>query len=158
MDSRGFFRQIFSPVVILGSLGVGILLSAVTLGMLWLTRPTTSSLPPKAAELRIIAAPTETPIPLSPTPLPTPLPVDNNQIHNGGYVQVNGTGGDGLRLRFEPGLGGKIRLLGAEGEIFVVQDGPQEQDGHTWWYLVGDSDAGRSGWAASTFLQPIPEP
>jgi 23S rRNA (guanosine2251-2'-O)-methyltransferase len=37
-------------------------------------------------------------------------------ISLGGYVQIVGTGGDGLRLRDQPGLDGKVLLLGSEGK------------------------------------------
>jgi hypothetical protein len=74
------------------------------------------------------------------------------------YVQISGTGGDGLRLRVEPGLKSEVRILGAEDEVFEVKDGPREADGFTWWYLVGPYDQTRRGWAVSNYLQVVQNP
>jgi hypothetical protein len=76
----------------------------------------------------------------------------------GAHVQILGTGGDGLRLRMEPGLGGQVRLLGSEAEVFRVDDGPVELDGYTWWYLVGPFNERRHGWAVSNFLAVVQNP
>ncbi|NJN43410.1 MAG: hypothetical protein HC806_00800 [Anaerolineae bacterium] len=76
----------------------------------------------------------------------------------GASVEISGTGGEGLNLRDVPGLNSNIQYLGFESEVFLVQDGPQEVDGLTWWYLVGFFDESRSGWAASNFLQVIQNP
>jgi hypothetical protein len=73
-------------------------------------------------------------------------------------VQIIGTGGDGLRLRDQPGLDGKVLLLGSEAEVFRVQDGPREVDGYTWWYLVGPFDETRRGWAVANYLQIVQNP
>ena len=43
-------------------------------------------------------------------------------------------------------------------EVFEVREGPQEADGHTWWYLVAPYDESRAGWAAAEFLGAIPSP
>jgi hypothetical protein len=76
----------------------------------------------------------------------------------GAYVQITGTGGDGLRLRTDPGLNSEVRLLGAEAEVFQVNEGPQEADGYTWWYLVGPYDSSRRGWAVANFLAIVQNP
>jgi hypothetical protein len=73
-------------------------------------------------------------------------------------VQINGTEGQGLRIRAEPGLGGVFQFLAYDSEVFVVQDGPREVDGYVWWYLVAPYDETRVGWAAADFLTYIPEP
>lgn len=153
MKTGGFFRDLFNPTVIFGALGLGIILAAITLGLLWLTRPTMSSLPAKAAELKVIAAPTNTPVPPTPTPQPTNPPIVEGQFGMGSTVQVSGTGGDGLRLRVAPGLSEKVRVVGQEGEVFTIEDGPREVDGYTWWYLVVPGNTDRSGWAVANFLQ-----
>lgn len=158
MKSSSFFRDLFSSPVIFGSLGVGIFLAALILGVLWLTRPTVPSLPAKAAELRVIAAPTNTPVPPTATPQPTNPPVADGQIRVGATVQVIGTGGDGLRLRVAPGLSEKVRIVGQEGEAFAVEDGPREANGYSWWYLVVPGNTERSGWAVANFLQLVPNP
>lgn len=73
----------------------------------------------------------------------------------GAYVQVSGTGGDGLRLRDSPGLAGNTLFLARETEVFQVKDGPKEADGKVWWYLSAPYDSARSGWAVADFLQVI---
>ena len=76
----------------------------------------------------------------------------------GAFVQVSGTGGDGLRLRQAPGLDAGMQFLGLEGELFQVGDGPIEADGYTWWFVVGSYDETRQGWAAANFLEVVPNP
>ena len=73
-------------------------------------------------------------------------------------MQITGTGGDGLRLRTEPGLNADVRILGAEAEVFLVQDGPRQVDGYTWWDLVGPYDSTRRGWAVSNYLAVVQNP
>ena len=89
------------------------------------------------------------------TDLPPPPPGD---LAVGAYVQVFGTGGDGLRLRTLPGLDNDVRLLGVEAEVFLVEDGPQQVDGFSWWYLVGPFDESRRGWAVSNYLAVVQNP
>jgi hypothetical protein len=135
------------------------LLSA-SLSLLWLTRSRLALTSQVTAELRVIAVPTQERLP-EPSPttgsqaVPSPLP---GEIALGAYVQVVGTGGTGLRLRNEPGLGGKVLILGSEAEVFQVKDGPKRVDDYTWWYLVGPYDANRSGWAVANYLKIIQNP
>lgn len=156
MGLRNVFRACFTPAVMIGTLLVaGLLLVATFLFVNW-TRPGPIPDEPGTAIVNVIQAPTETPAPIIPTALAsqTPLP-DEGGIYLDGSVQVTGTGGDGLRLRFSPGLNSNVRLLGAEGEIFQVMDGPEQVDGYTWWYLENPQDRTRRGWAVAEFLQPI---
>jgi hypothetical protein len=90
-----------------------------------------------------------------PTETPTLVP---GTIGVGAFVQVSGTGGDGLRLRTSPGLEYEMQFLGLEGELFLVADGPVEADGYTWWFVVGSYDETRQGWAAADFLALVPNP
>jgi hypothetical protein len=76
----------------------------------------------------------------------------------GAYVKVSGTGGVGLRLRSEPGLDADSPFLGVEDEIFIIEEGPQEADGYTWWYLVAPFEGERSGWAAANYLEIVQQP
>lgn len=76
----------------------------------------------------------------------------------GAFVQVSGTGGDGLRLRAEPSLDGEVRFLGLESEVFRVEDGPEEVDGYTWWYMVAPYDDSVNGWGVSNFLAVVQNP
>ncbi len=109
------------------------------------------------AVLTIVAAPSSTP-PGSQSLLSTPTPTQESAaitidgITIGKYVQISGTGGDGLRLRREPSTSGAILFLGYESEVFKVNDGPVQADNYTWWYLTAPYDDTRSGWAAAQFL------
>ena len=101
---------------------------------------------------------TPTPIPtFTPTPPPTKLPSTPTEeipagIQIGSYVKIVGTDGDGLRMREEPSLNGKIIYLGLEDEIFLVVDGPEDQDGYLWWHLEAPLNKSKNGWAVSNFL------
>jgi len=87
-----------------------------------------------------------------------PLAPPPGVLANGAYIQVLGTGGDGLRLRDQPGLDGQVLLLASEAEVFQVTDGPVELDGFTWWYLVGPFDETRFGWGVSNYLELVQKP
>lgn len=165
MDLRNFFRALFDPWLILGALGFAVALSIATMLLLWFTRPsqTAVSIPPAA--VTVITLPTATPIPPSPTPTLTPTPVVTDlpipppgDISIGAYVQITGTGGDGLRLREGPGLARDVRLLGLEAEVFLVEDGPQTMDGYAWWFIQGPFDDSRRGWAVSNYLRVVQNP
>jgi hypothetical protein len=113
------------------------------------------------AYLTLIPASTSTPIAtLTPTldPLAGTPTLPANIIAVGSYVQITGTGGDGLRLRSAPGLTSEQLFLGEDAEVFQVRDGPQEANGYIWWYLVAPYDESRAGWAAANFLAVVPPP
>jgi len=76
----------------------------------------------------------------------------------GSFVQVNGTGTVGLRLRDNPGLDSKTQFLGMDDEVFRITEGPREADGYTWWYLVAPYDEQRKGWAVANYLSAIANP
>ncbi len=110
------------------------------------------------ADLTLIAPPTETVLPpatSTPSGTLTPPP---GQIAIGAYVQISGTGTDGLRIRSAPGLSSDTVFSGEESETFQVKDGPQQADGYTWWYIVAPYDTTRAGWAAADFLAVVPAP
>jgi hypothetical protein len=86
---------------------------------------------------------------------PSPAP---GEITIGTLIKISGTGGDGLRLREEPGLGGDVRMLGEEAEVFLVDSGPQKVDGYVWWYLTGYYDETRGGWAVVDYLSIVENP
>jgi len=153
-------RQLFNKWVILGALiltGLLILITAISIG--WTTPLQSSDVGFAPAYLTVIPAPTDTSSapptptidPFAPSPVPTGIAVGN-------YAQITGTEGEGLRIRSEPGLIGEPVFLGFDSEVFLVQDGPRELDGYTWWYLVAPYDETRAGWAASDFLTYIPAP
>lgn len=146
--------------VIGGAVVVASLLLTTTLALLLATRQARTPTGVVTAALTLIPANTSTPQPATAGPgavtagtltvVPSPQP---GVISVGSYVQVVGTGGDGLRLRDQPGLAGQVLLLGSESEVFKVDQGPQEADGYTWWYLVGPFDPNRHGWAVANYLQ-----
>lgn len=147
--------------VVGGAVVIASLLIAVTLGLLLVTRPPKSQPAGQVtAVLTLIAANTPTSgtgaVQMTPasgeTQMPTPPP---GELAIGAFVQIVGTGGDGLRMRDQPGLAAQVLMLGSEAEVFRVEDGPKEADGYTWWYLVGPFDSSRRGWAAVNFLQVV---
>jgi hypothetical protein len=162
---KGLIRRIFDPLVFMGAVGFGVLLAAAALGLLWLTRTNQAPAGGSPAALTVIPAATITPtvepptptLPVEPTSTGLPLPPPGD-VSLEAYVQITGTGGDGLRLRSDPGLNSEVRMLGAEAEVFVVKDGPVEADGYTWWYLVGPADETRRGWAVANYLMMVQNP
>lgn len=142
-----------------GAITIAGCLLLITLIAIGWTRPHQAS--PEgfvAADLTVIAPPTVTPTP-APTETPggtvTPPP---GEIGIGAYVQISGTEGAGLRIRSAPGLDSDTVFRGEEAETFLVQDGPKQADGYTWWYLVAPYDSTRAGWAAADYLAAVPPP
>jgi hypothetical protein len=101
--------------------------------------------------------PTYTPVPptLTITPFVTVTPaiptVIPGTIGVGAMVEVTE---DGLRLRDEPSLKGKILTQANSHELFTVIEGPRTADGYTWWLLQGVYDKSRQGWAVDSYLKP----
>lgn len=149
--------------VFIGALGVALIIILVTLISIGWTKPNPNrDFGFAPADLTIIPAPTSTSN-VTPTVTPDPLLVGTptlapDVIGVGGYVQITGTNGDGLRLRATPGLNGAPVFLGYDEEVFQVQNGPQDVDGYIWWYLIAPYDETRAGWAAGDFLGAIPSP
>lgn len=148
-----------------GALVVACALLLCLLSFLWITRPGPDSISAATAIFEVTSAPIE--MTLSPTATltsdpgaltPPPPDASGGEISRGAYVQVTGTGGTGLRLREQASLNSQILLLGSEAEVFRVEDGPQEADGYTWWYLVGPFDPTRRGWAVENYLAVVQTP
>jgi hypothetical protein len=154
---------IVSLRVAFGALAIAGLLILITMISIGWTKPDPDrDLGFAPADLTVIPAPTSTP---NVTPTFTPDPsifgtptLAPDVIGVGGFVQIAGTDGEGLRLRADPGLNGTPVFLGYDEEVFEVREGPQEADGYTWWYLVAPYDETRAGWAAADFLGAIPSP
>jgi hypothetical protein len=161
--NRNDLFSLFNIKVLLGALGIAGCLIVITLASIGWTKPDPARRFGFApADLTVIPAPTSTPN-VTPTFTPDPLIAGTptlapDEIGLGGYVQIAGTEGEGLRLRADPGLNGAPVFLGFDEEVFQVREGPQEADGYTWWYLVAPYDEARAGWAAADFLGAIPSP
>jgi hypothetical protein len=157
MDLRPFLTR----TVIFGALGIAGILLIITLIVIGWTSPRFSpDVGFAPADLTMIPAPTHTPAAtIPPTFDPNAAPeFDPDTINVSGYVQISGTGNDGLRIRSAPGLNTETNFRGEESEVFLVKDGPQEADGYTWWYVVASYDETRAGWAAADFLAVVPSP
>jgi hypothetical protein len=160
---RNDLSSIFNIRVLLGALGIaGCLLLTTFLSIGWTKPGPAREFGFAPADLTVIPAPSSTPD-VTPTFTPDPLifgtpTLAPDVIGVGGYVQITGTEGEGLRLRSDPGLNGTPAFLGYDEEVFQVRDGPRDVDGYTWWYLVAPYDETRAGWAAADFLGAIPSP
>ena len=124
--------------------------------------PRNRQFPIVTPEIMIIEAPTLAPLADStPTQAAEAIATESNLppdpgsvIQVGLTVHISGTGGDGLRIRQEPGVDSTPLFLGADNEEFVVKDGPEVVDNLTWWYLEAPFDEKRQGWAAANYLAP----
>lgn len=156
----GWLRwKIVLPAMLFLALGGWLLVWGIAVSLRTSDTPTAP-----APTLMVIYAPSATPT-ASPTPRVTPTPTLNvppppppGVLAPGAYVQISGTGGDGLRLRADAGLNAEVRFLGLEAEVFRISDGPREVDGYVWFNLVAPYDETRTGWAASNFLAVVQAP
>lgn len=78
-----------------------------------------------------------------------------NGIQVGVYVQISGTGGDGLRIRNNAGKNAETNFVANESEVFKIIGGPVKADDIIWWQLSAPYDENRQGWAASDYLSKI---
>jgi len=164
MKSNGVLRFVTIGSV-LGAIAVlALLLMVWGLVLRSLAQPAQTAQPEPTAIIQVILASTATPLVVTAaaTLPPTPTvkaefstPVANAQMKTGDYVQISGTGGDGLRVRSGPGTQNPPLFLGMEAEVFQVIDGPKEADGFLWWNLAAPYDENRKGWAASNYLSVI---
>jgi hypothetical protein len=156
MDLRPYLNR-FVIIGIISFAGVLLISTLIMIG--WTSPRFSPEVGFAPADLTMIPAPTHTPnatsIPADPNATPTLAP---NTMGIGGYVQINGTDGEGLRIRSAPGLTSDTVFFGGESEVFVVRDGPKTADNYTWWYLVAPYDETRAGWAAADFLSVVPSP
>lgn len=162
MRIRNWLDRLLDPWVIIGAVGFGLSLALATLFLLWATRKVPANSGMATAVITIVQLPTETPpvpTPTPGTPTPSPVPLPNSEdISIGAYVEIAGTGGEGLRFRIEPSLQSQILFLGMDAEVFQVEDGPREADEHTWWFLVAPFDETRQGWVVSDYLAVVQNP
>lgn len=149
-------------IVVLIGLVMAFGLCAVIAALINGIKPSNSALAASTAVLTVIPAPSSTPLPLpeeAETATPTPSgDVSPDGIAVGMYVQISGTGGDGLKMRVGPGMKSDTIFLGMEAEVYQVKDGPKYADDYTWWFLEAPYDATRKGWAASKYLTIVASP
>lgn len=122
--------------------------------------PTVTAVVVTAPPAAVIATPTiQSPPTAAPTATPpeaSPPPPPAGSIQVGDFVQVTGTGSDGiLNLRAEASTASPVNYLAIEREVFQVQAGPQDADGFTWWYLVDPATNTKYGWAVQNYLQVV---
>ncbi|KXK50540.1 MAG: SH3 domain-containing protein [Chloroflexi bacterium] len=102
----------------------------------------------RASQLAMVG-PTLPPVVFTPTP---------EQIAIGKTIQVVDVGDQQLNVRSQPGVvDTEILFRAPEGSYFIIGDGPSQADGLTWW-RIDDPSSGRSGWAASNYLEPVTLP
>lgn len=154
-------RRKFPWWSVAAAMGLAVILCLITWFVLVNSRKMASLPVSPTSAMVLVPPPTLTPLPtptiyVSPTPTQRPgLPPASGGIQVGGYVQITGTSGAGLRLRSGAGLEFDPKFLGMDSEVFEVKEGPVEANGITWWYLVAPYDESRSGWAASNYLQIV---
>jgi len=85
-------------------------------------------------------------------------PTAATDITIGGYVEVTGTGGYGLSLREGPGANAARADIAADGEVFIVVEGPQTVAGSPWWKIRDPENEARTWWAVGNYLHPIDHP
>jgi hypothetical protein len=71
---------------------------------------------------------------------------------------VTGTGGYGLSLREGPGENYARRDVAADGEVFIVVEGPQTAAGSPWWRIRDPENEARTWWAIANYLEPTEHP
>ena len=144
----------------------GLVLLILLIGAGLFTRTPQATAARLQPDLTVVPLPSATPTVAQPSATPTPLwtatPVPPPQLEGsyaaGDLVQIFGTGGDGLRLRNQPGLNSTIAFLGVENEVFEVRSGPNESDGYEWWYLVNPYSTDKAGWAVGNYLRRVDAP
>jgi hypothetical protein len=158
-------RTLLNIKVILGAIVFAIGVFAVLVGILWTSKVKGITQAPATAILNVIEAPTETPIGqiTTPTAIMTPtssqqIPPPSGDIAIGNYVQVSGTGGEGLRLHNTAGVASKVNYTAYEAEVFLVKDGPIDADGYIWWELQDPYTENVVGWGVANYLKVVQNP
>jgi hypothetical protein len=158
-------RSLFTFKVIFGAIIFAGVVFAILVGILWSGKANSIALAPATAILNVIEAPTSTPIApmVTPTLMSTPAssqqaPPPSEDIAVGDYVQVSGTGGDGLRLHETAGVSSKVQYVAIDTEVFTVNEGPVEADGYVWWLLHDPYTDKAAGWGVSNYLVVVQNP
>lgn len=167
-DSRSSQTRIPTRVWVFAFVAGGLLFALFTFWGLYLLQGRRGAAPGPTPTAVIWTA-TPSPIPeASPTPMATEPPADEEEsastptapgdILIGGYVEVSGTGGQGLSLRQGPGANYARMDVAAEGEVFIVVEGPQTAAGAPWWRIRDPQNEERFWWAVGSYLEPVPRP
>jgi len=165
MTSSGAFGRLRRDIGCLWpALGIaaGVIAVLLLLGVGAATRAGQAAQPAAPPAVIRIPRPSVTPTPAAtvvPTPTATPQVLGPaGPVVLGDLIEVFGTSGDGVRLRSAPNLEGTINGLGMDSDVFQVDQGPVEAEGHVWWYLVNPYDTARQGWAVAEYLRPLQGP
>jgi hypothetical protein len=158
-------RSVLNIKVIMGAIVFAIGVFVVLVAVLWSAKAKYVLQMPATAIFHIIEAPTETllaPI-TSLTPTPTPsssqqVPPPSSDIAIGDYVQVRGTGGDGLRLHKEAGVSSEVRYIAIEAQVLLVKEGPVDTDGYIWWLIQDPYTENAVGWGVGNYLVIVQNP
>jgi hypothetical protein len=158
-------RDILNLKVLLAGVLFGLGMLALLLVVLYSAKSDHITAAPATAILKTIPAPTQTLPGMSITSTPTLAPTDVHQtptpssdILVGSYVQVSGTGGDGLRLHENASVSGKVNYIAIDSEVFIVKDGPINADGYIWWELQDPFNDKAGGWGVANYLSVVPNP
>jgi hypothetical protein len=158
-------RNLLNIKVIIGAIIFATGIFAVLVAFLWSAKAKSINPVPATAILHVIEAPTATPLAPSATQTPVPTPTSSQQVPPAGaelavgdYVQVSGTGGDGLRLHKEAGVSSEVRYIALESEVLLVKDGPTDADGYTWWMLQDPYTENAVGWGVGNYLVIVQNP
>ncbi len=160
-----FLKSSFNIKVIIGAILFAVCIFAILLWMLWSAKAKSPSQSAPTAILNIIVAPTRTSLvptaTVTPTGAPTTspgVPTPSGDVAVGDYVQVKGTGGDGLRLHSSAGVSSSVRYVAIEAEVFLVKSGPNEADGYKWWLLEDPYTKNEVGWGVANYLTIVQNP
>ncbi len=153
------FKVVFGAILF----GVGVFI--LLMWFLWSAKSNNNAQVPATAILKIIAAPTQTPVgimitatPTQSSPISHATPTPSADIAIGKYVQVSGTEGDGLRLHSSAEVSSKVNYIAIDAEMFLVKGGPIEADGYVWWELQDPYDKNAVGWGVANYLSVVQNP
>jgi hypothetical protein len=151
------FSDYWNRFVTLGGILLCMVICAAAIASVRLLPPTEQSLS-VGPQITILAANTHTAT-VPPTIISNATPTSTANVHDGIqaglYVQITGTNGSGLRIRSSPGLTEPVNFFGVDSEVFLVLEGPTQQDGYLWWFIAAPYDTNRSGWAVADFLSLV---